>query len=67
MTDWDDCAHTDDGYFLAGDNYPSRDHVVPLAKGGTHTWDNVKLAHFRCNTLKRDNMPKLELAVMENA
>lgn len=67
MTDWDDFSHTDDGYFLAGDNYPSRDHVIPLAKGGTHTWDNVKLAHFRCNTLKRDNMPELELAVMANA
>jgi 5-methylcytosine-specific restriction endonuclease McrA len=34
---------------------PSRasiDHVVPLAKGGTHTWCNVKLAHLRCNLSK---------------
>lgn len=26
------------------------DHVIPLAKGGAHTWDNVALAHRRCNT-----------------
>jgi len=32
--------------------YGSIDHVVPLAKGGTHTWDNVKLAHRLCNSRK---------------
>lgn len=36
----------------AQDNYPSIDHVRPLSKGGTHTWDNVKLACRKCNTLK---------------
>lgn len=41
--------------FYAKDNYPSRDHVIPLSKGGTHTWDNVKLAHMRCNTIKNNN------------
>lgn len=41
--------------FIAGDWYPSIDHVVPLAKGGAHSWDNVRLAHRRCNILKRDN------------
>ena len=41
--------------FYAKDNYPSRDHVIPLSKGGTHTWDNVKLAHMRCNTVKNNN------------
>jgi hypothetical protein len=25
------------------------DHLVPIAKQGTHTWDNVALAHRRCN------------------
>lgn len=40
--------------FIAGDWYPSIDHVVPLAKGGEHSWDNVKLAHRRCNSLKSD-------------
>lgn len=33
-------------------NYPTRDHVVPLALGGTDTWDNVKLACFKCNARK---------------
>lgn len=25
------------------------DHVIPLSQGGTHTWDNVKAAHAKCN------------------
>ena len=39
-------------YFIAGNYYPSIEHVVPISKGGTHTWDNVRLAHRICNTLK---------------
>ncbi|MCK4818291.1 HNH endonuclease [bacterium] len=27
----------------------SLDHIVPLALGGTHTRDNVQLAHLKCN------------------
>lgn len=38
----------------ACNNYPSIDHVKPIAKGGTHTWDNVRLAHRRCNWEKSD-------------
>lgn len=33
-------------------NYPSRDHIKPLIKGGEHSWDNVRLAHIRCNASK---------------
>jgi 5-methylcytosine-specific restriction endonuclease McrA len=33
---------------------PTVDHIIPLAKGGTHTWDNVQLAHWSCNSDKRD-------------
>ena len=47
---WDDVA---DGN--AGDSYPSIDHVRPLSKGGTHEWNNVKLAHRKCNWEKRDS------------
>jgi len=25
------------------------EHVIPLCKGGTHTWDNVRPAHAICN------------------
>lgn len=34
------------------DMYGSIDHVIPLAKGGTHTWDNIKLSHRICNSIK---------------
>ncbi len=30
----------------------SIDHIIPLARGGTHTWNNVQLAHLRCNQIK---------------
>lgn len=42
--------------FIAGNYYPSIDHVVPLAKGGTHEWSNIKLAHRICNSLKKDKI-----------
>ena len=38
--------------FVAGNNYPSIDHVIPLAKGGRHEWQNVRLAHRVCNSRK---------------
>jgi 5-methylcytosine-specific restriction endonuclease McrA len=34
--------------------YPTVDHVVPISKGGGHTWENVQLAHMGCNAGKRD-------------
>lgn len=33
---------------------PSIDHVVPLAVGGDDTRANVQLAHYGCNSAKRD-------------
>lgn len=44
------------GNFIAGDWYPSIDHVIPLAKGGKHSWGNVKLAHRVCNSRKSDKI-----------
>ena len=41
-----------------GDSYPTIDHVIPLARGGTHTWDNVRLACRQCNSAKRDTVPR---------
>ena len=44
-----------DGAFIAGPNYPSVDHVVPLSKGGSNTEENMRLAHCLCNSLKSAN------------
>jgi 5-methylcytosine-specific restriction endonuclease McrA len=33
---------------------PTLDHVVPLARGGTHEPANVQLAHYLCNSIKTD-------------
>lgn len=51
---WNDCYTREDGTFIANNNYPSIDHVVPLHKGGEHSWNNVKLACRGCNSVKRD-------------
>ena len=32
--------------------YTCIEHLTPIIKGGTHTWDNVKLAHRICNNHK---------------
>lgn len=46
--DWNDV----DADGNAQGNYPSIDHVRPLSKGGTHTWNNVRLACRSCNNAK---------------
>lgn len=51
--DWND-FEIRNGYFITGHMYPSIDHVIPLSKGGLHSWDNVKLSHKICNSIKRD-------------
>jgi 5-methylcytosine-specific restriction endonuclease McrA len=32
----------------------SVDHILPISRGGHHTWDNVQLAHLTCNKRKGD-------------
>ena len=34
----------------------SLDHIVPLTKGGTHTYKNVQLTHLVCNSGKKDRV-----------
>lgn len=50
------CDYQDKEYrgrtMIAGNMYPSIDHVVALADGGAHAWNNVKLAHRICNSLR---------------
>jgi 5-methylcytosine-specific restriction endonuclease McrA len=35
---------------------PEVDHIVPLSRGGSHTYANVACAHRRCNIIKGDGL-----------
>lgn len=56
MRDMGVCAicgrHIDFDCDSNSNDYPSVDHIVPLSKGGKHTWNNVQLACRGCNTAK---------------
>lgn len=49
---FDDIAISKKGYPYPGDNYPEIEHVIPVSRGGLHAWDNVRLAHRKCNADK---------------
>lgn len=51
LCDWNDVRYIN-GIPHPLRNYPSREHVKPLSKGGLHSWDNVRLAHIGCNSSK---------------
>jgi 5-methylcytosine-specific restriction endonuclease McrA len=42
------------GRWCFGRLYPTIDHIIALANGGTDTYDNVQLACKHCNSKKRD-------------
>lgn len=46
------CDWNDKAYGSCGPNYPTIDHKIPLSKGGGHSWDNVQVAHHKCNSIK---------------
>lgn len=50
------------GTIICGNSYPSIDHIVPVCKGGSDSWDNVRLAHRLCNTQRywQENTPPTE-------
>ena len=54
-----------DGYFVTGPMYPTVDHTVPLSRGGKHSWDNVRLAHFKCNYVKGEATGRNIISVEE--
>lgn len=51
--DWNDCDKENN---KIGDNYPSIDHIIPISRGGLHSWANIRLAHFKCNVAKSDTL-----------
>lgn len=52
MCDWND--HTWSS--CSGPLHPSIDHIIPMAKGGPHIWENVQVAHVMCNSEKGDKV-----------
>ena len=58
MCNGDDYIISEEGHFIVGKTYPTIDHIIPISKGGTHTWNNVQLAHHYCNSIKSDNLHK---------
>ena len=41
-----------DGAFVVGPTYPTVEHVIPFCQGGDDSWENVRLACHRCNSIK---------------
>lgn len=65
LCDWND---RDKETNTVGALYPTIDHLIPLAHGGTHAWKNIRLAHFACNVNKSDALlPDLDGLIPENA
>lgn len=48
------CNENDLSWGTLGPDFPTLDHIIPLAKGGSHTWGNVQCACAMCNSDKRD-------------
>lgn len=41
---------------VPNDDAPTIDHVIPLAKGGSHSMENLRACCFKCNYTKCDSM-----------
>lgn len=42
----------------------SLDHVIPLAQGGSHAPENLRVAHLSCNARKRDRAMNEQLMLV---
>lgn len=62
------CDWNDRDLFAVRDKYPTIDHIIPISRGGLHSWDNVRLAHFKCNLDKSDDIiPEAKKMIPANA
>ena len=43
---------------LRGRQFLTRDHIVPLSRGGANTWENVVTSCSPCNNRKGDRLPR---------
>ncbi|HEX8430883.1 MAG TPA: HNH endonuclease, partial [Longimicrobium sp.] len=43
---------------LRGREFLTRDHVLPLSRGGENSWDNVTTACSQCNNRKGNHLPE---------
>lgn len=50
-----ECDESDKSWGTYGPDYPTLDHIKPLSKGGSHTWDNAQILCGWCNAVvKKD-------------
>lgn len=60
VCNWNDWQTSANGNKYPGDTYPTIEHIVAISRGGLDAWDNVRLAHWKCNIKKSDNVIKIE-------
>ena len=50
------CSGYEREQHYVGRNKLTMDHIIPLSKGGGHSYKNIQLAHFGCNSRKHNKI-----------
>lgn len=53
---FDDWSLSKKGNLYPGATYPEIEHMIPISRGGLHSWNNVRLSCHRCNHDKGDDV-----------